>query len=283
MKADGTSDDCGTFTKAWNSATLHVLAGNYLLYPTTFGGPCKSPKITINLEGNLIASTDINKINKVEDGSGLEINGGVLDGKGARYWLYKEDDGDCPVGSNSLVFNKCKNVSVNNLTSMSSKMFHIIFYESGRVRIYGVKVRAPANRPNTDGIHVEGSSDVLITDANIHTGDDCISIRPGTHDMWVEQVTCGPGYSIRLGQYLDEPAAKRVWLCERESIDRVVMNNVENPIIMTRTTVHMNRTAHDQNYCPHEQNCPDQTKRPQASCIHAKGTAAGLITPPSCL
>ncbi|ERN01610.1 hypothetical protein AMTR_s00090p00047140 [Amborella trichopoda] len=107
MKADGTSDDCGTFTKAWNSATLHVLAGNYLLYPTTFGGPCKR---------NLIASANINKvedgswlrfenvegleINKVEDGSGLEINGGVLDGKGARYWLYKEDDGDCPVGSN---------------------------------------------------------------------------------------------------------------------------------------------------------------------------------------
>ncbi|XP_020520272.1 probable polygalacturonase At2g43860 [Amborella trichopoda] len=199
-----------------------------------------------NLEGNLIASANINKvedgswlrfenvegleINKVEDGSGLEINGGVLDGKGARYWLYKEDDGDCPVGSNgyselsfsvhfaggvlngspSLVFNKCKNVSVNNLTSMSSKMFHIIFYESGRVRIYGVKVRAPANRPNTDGIHVEGSSDVLITDANIHTGDDCISIRPGTHDMWVEQMpTFGKLQLGSLGQYLDEPAVSK--------------------------------------------------------------------------
>ncbi|ERM96983.1 hypothetical protein AMTR_s00074p00182020 [Amborella trichopoda] len=59
-KADGKSDDSGALTKAWNSAcnfddstTLHVPTENYLLYLTTFGGPGKSPKITINLEGNV--------------------------------------------------------------------------------------------------------------------------------------------------------------------------------------------------------------------------------------
>ncbi|KAL4193802.1 hypothetical protein AMTRI_Chr06g178760 [Amborella trichopoda] len=356
-KADGKSDDSEAFTKAWNSAcnsdnsiTLQVPAGNYLLYPTTFGGPCKSKKITINLEGNLLASADINKVEdeswlRFENVEGLEINGGVLDGKGARYWLCKEDGGDCHVGAKSLVFNKCKNVRVNNLTSMNSKMFHIVLDESEGVRVYGLKVRAPANSLNTDGIHVEGSSDVLIIDANIQTGDDCISIGPGTHDMWVEQVTCGPGHGISigsLGQYLDEPGVQNVtvknvvfhgttnglriktWARKSNGFvkeivfDGVVMNDVENPIII------------DQNYCPHGQDCPDQIsgvqisgvtyknvtgtsttevamtfdcsasnpcreieledvdltykyQKAQASCIYAEGTAAGVVTPPSCL
>ncbi|ERM95160.1 hypothetical protein AMTR_s00009p00262400 [Amborella trichopoda] len=283
-KADGKSDDSHAFVKAWNSAcnsedstTFQVPAGKYLLYPTTFGGPCKSSKITINLKGELIASPDINKVKdgawiRFEKVEGLEINGGVLDGKGALYWVCKEDDGDCPIGAKSLLFNKCKNVTINNLTSMNSKKFHIVFNDSKGIKVHGIKIRAPGDSPNTDGIHVEGSSDVLITDPSIQTGDDCISIGPGTHNLHVERVTCGPGHGISigsLGHHLDEAGVQdvtvknvvfdgttnglRIKTFARKSngfvknivYDGVVMNNVENPIII------------DQKYCPHE-HCPHQ-------------------------
>ncbi|KAL4185124.1 hypothetical protein AMTRI_Chr10g229030 [Amborella trichopoda] len=303
-KADGKSDDSGAFTKAWKSAcnsddstTLYVPVGNYLLYPTIFGGPCKSPKITINLEGNLIASTDINKVDdgswlRFENIDGLEINGGVLDGKGAPYWHCKEDDGDCPVGARSLVIKNCKNVRMNNLTSMSSKKFHIALDNSKGINLHGIKIRAPGNSPNTDGIHVDGSSDVLIRDASIQTGDDCISISPGTHDLHVEQVTCGPGHGISIGSLahsLDEPGVQNVTVKNvvfhgttnglriksfaRKSngfvknivYDGVVMNNVENPIII------------DQKYCPHG-HCPNQKSGIKISDVMYKNITGSSTT-----
>jgi polygalacturonase len=77
-------------------------------------------------------------------------------------------------------------------------MFHIVIYECRNVKVHGVKVVAPENSPNTDGIHVQLSSDVTIIKPKIRTGDDCISIGPGSRNLWIEDVVCGPGHGIRL-------------------------------------------------------------------------------------
>ena len=66
----------------------------------------------------------------------------------------------------------------------------------------GVKVIASGNSPNTDGIHVQLSSSVTILNSKIQTGDDCISIGPGTTNLWIENVACGPGHGIRYRIYL---------------------------------------------------------------------------------
>ncbi|MCI26408.1 polygalacturonase-like, partial [Trifolium medium] len=50
-----------------------------------------------------------------------------------------------------------------------------------------------------DGIHVELSSSVNILNSNIATGDDCISIGPGTTNLWIEDIVCGPGHGISVG------------------------------------------------------------------------------------
>ena len=60
-----------------------------------------------------------------------------------------------------------------------------------------VKVTAVGNSPNTDGIHVQLFSSVTILNSKIGTGDDCISIGPGTTNLWIENVACGPGHGIR--------------------------------------------------------------------------------------
>jgi polygalacturonase len=63
--------------------------------------------------------------------------------------------------------------------------------------VKGVRVSAAGNSPNTDGIHVSSSTSVTILNSRIGTGDDCVSIGPGTSNLWIENVACGPGHGIR--------------------------------------------------------------------------------------
>jgi polygalacturonase len=76
-------------------------------------------------------------------------------------------------------------------------MFHIVIDKCNNVRVQDVKISAAGNSPNTDGIHVELSSSVNILNSNIATGDDCISIGPGTTNLWIQDIVCGPGHGIR--------------------------------------------------------------------------------------
>ncbi|XP_021306188.1 exopolygalacturonase-like [Sorghum bicolor] len=81
------------------------------------------------------------------------------------------------------------------------------------VRMSGLRISAPAGSPNTDGIHIERSAGVSITDARIGTGDDCISIGQGNDGVDVARVRCGPGHGMSvgsLGRYAGEGDVTRV-------------------------------------------------------------------------
>lgn len=60
-----------------------------------------------------------------------------------------------------------------------------------------LKINAPSWSPNTDGIHIQSSSGITISNSAIMTGDDCISVGPGTKNLWIERIACGPGHGIR--------------------------------------------------------------------------------------
>lgn len=97
----------------------------------------------------------------------------------------------------TLGFTGSKNIVVKGLTSLNSQMFHIVLNGCQNVKMKGLKVLASGNSPNTDGIHVQLSSRVTISNTEISTGDDCISIGAGTTNLWIEKVVCGPGHGIR--------------------------------------------------------------------------------------
>lgn len=113
------------------------------------------------------------------------------------FYCFLNSDIFVPTDTQSLSFTNSKNININGLMSLNSQMFHIVINGCQDVRIKGVKVNAAGNSPNTDGIHVQLSTNVAIFNTSIKTGDDCVSIGPGTKDLWIEQITCGPGHGIR--------------------------------------------------------------------------------------
>lgn len=99
----------------------------------------------------------------------------------------------------SLAFYSSKDILVQNLRSINAKLYHIVVHTCQNVKLQGVGIQAPEESPNTDGIHVQNSINVRVVNTGIKTGDDCISIGPGTQNLWIQRVACGPGHGIRWG------------------------------------------------------------------------------------
>ncbi|KAI4972221.1 hypothetical protein ZWY2020_003146 [Hordeum vulgare] len=105
-----------------------------------------------------------------------------------------------PCDSPTLIrfFESC-NLVVQGLRVENSPEFHFRFDGCSDVLVDGLFISSPANSPNTDGIHVENTERVGIYNSKISNGDDCISIRTGSYDVDIQNVTCGPGHGISIG------------------------------------------------------------------------------------
>ncbi|KAJ8755271.1 hypothetical protein K2173_019069 [Erythroxylum novogranatense] len=285
-KPDGTTDSTKAFLEAWNQAcssrspaNIYVPAGKFLLRNVRFQGPCRNNAIVIRIDGTLVAPSNYQVIGTIgnwvmfEQVNGVTLSGGVLHGQGAGLWACKASGKNCPFGATTLEFVNSNNIFISGLASVNSQLFHIVINNCHQVKIQGVKVSASGNSPNTDGIHVQMSTGVTIVNSKIGTGDDCVSIGPGTTNLWIENVACGPGHGISigsLGKELKEAGVQNVtvktvtftgtqngariksWgrpssgFVRNIVFQHILMNNVQNPIII------------DQNYCPNNKNCPGQ-------------------------
>ncbi|KAJ4830251.1 hypothetical protein Tsubulata_021214, partial [Turnera subulata] len=96
----------------------------------------------------------------------------------------------------TISFWNSKNIKVKGLRSLNAQLYHIVINGCENVVVKRVRTIAPGDSPNTDGIHVELSKNVVIKNSAMKTGDDCISIGRGTVDLWIEGVKCGPGHGI---------------------------------------------------------------------------------------
>ncbi|KAJ0093375.1 hypothetical protein Patl1_26974 [Pistacia atlantica] len=307
-KADGKSDSTKAFLAAWAkacgsaaAATVYVPKGRFLLRSAVFSGKCKSSKITIRIDGTLVAPSDYNVIGKsgnwlfFQHVNGITINGGILDGQGTGLWACKNSGKSCPGGATSISFSNSNNIVINGLTSLNSQLYHIVFNGCNNVKMQGVKISASGKSPNTGGIHIQLSTGVSIYNTRIATGDDCVSVGPGTTNLWIENVQCGPGHGISigsLGKDLKEPGVQNVtvktatftgtqnglriksWGRQSSGFARnilfqhAVMTNVQNPIIV------------DQNYCPDNINCPGKVSGVKMSDVtyqDVHGTSATAV------
>ncbi|GLJ35550.1 hypothetical protein SUGI_0714850 [Cryptomeria japonica] len=65
--------------------------------------------------------------------------------------------------------------------------------------IVGITIQAPESSPNTDGIDTFQSTNIVIKDSTIGTGDDCVGIGDGSSNININDITCGPGHGISIG------------------------------------------------------------------------------------
>ncbi|CAA6674828.1 unnamed protein product [Spirodela intermedia] len=253
------------------TVTLLVPAGStYLLKPTTFFGPCKSAVIVTNIG---------------------------LDGTDRSYWILFNGvknltvKGECKVAPTALTFQSCNNLRVKNLRFKDSQQMHVSFSQCANVDVSSVTISAPGSSPNTDGVHVSGSINVMISNSIIRTGDDCLSIVGGSRAVTATNIVCGPGHGISIGSLGANGAEDTVsdilvdtarlegttngvriktWqggkgYARNITFKNIVMDNVKNPIII------------DQNYCDSTKPCSEKKSAVAISGVtykNVRGTSA---------
>ncbi|RWW01312.1 hypothetical protein BHE74_00035419 [Ensete ventricosum] len=296
---DGRTDAANPFLNAWAAAcsstepaAIYVPAGRFLISQATFKGPCKNNATRIFVDGTLVAPSTYCAVPNwllFMAVRGLSIFGGTIDGQGQAFWACRKAGRRCPQGA----------------------------------MIQGATISAPAHSPNTDGIHIQKSSDVTVIDTSIETGDDCISIGEGTTNVWIEKRSIGS-----LGGTPSEAGVQNItvtWVAfsgtenglriktwgkpyagyvKGVNFAHATMDNVQFPIVV------------DQNYCPynvaytdiqgssatevalkfdcsasnpcseimmHNINLTYQNNQALTYCKNAHGITSGVMKPPGCI
>ncbi|CAN1281221.1 Exopolygalacturonase (Fragment) [Linum perenne] len=285
--ADGQTQSQNAFLAAWEAAcnhngsgdsTFYVPEGIYFVGPMVFQGPCfngKSPKIRIR--GILVAPTSLSAFNnsnwiQFKNLNEIDLSGedGMteIDGRGAvEAWKQEScsKSSRCKEIVTSLKFSNVSHGTISNITLSNGKGFHLGFYFCNNIKVENITVSSPWDSPNTDGIHISRSVNITVNSSTIGVGDDCVSIGPGSVNVTVSNVQCGPGHGISigsLGKYPDEEEVigitvqnctingtqngirVKTWPgspagnASRIVFQNIVMINVSNPVMI------------DQEYCP---------------------------------
>ncbi|KAL8506268.1 hypothetical protein ACS0TY_017225 [Phlomoides rotata] len=277
--ADGETDNTQAFVRAWENACAYegrgrvwVPRGTFVLGSVSFVGTCNG-SMAFLIKGTLKAPTD-SRIIFTDTWIGFRYlngltvgGGGVLDGQGQSAWRYN----DCRTNHNckplpvTMRFDFVTNSRVHNLHSSNSKSSHFNLFACENLNLSRIELKAPADSPNTDGIHIGISKRIKIRNSIISTGDDCVSMVSGSQNIDIFNVTCGPGHGISIGslgrshehEYVkgisvrnctfigsDNGVRIKTWSPSSSSVasnilfEDIVMQNSRNPIVI------------DQNYCP---------------------------------
>ncbi|GMG99799.1 hypothetical protein Nepgr_001639 [Nepenthes gracilis] len=310
---DGMADDTIAFKSAWDAACqvdyAKLLVPNgysFVLQPAIFTGPCKQ-NLVLQIDGTVLApdGPDLWPKNSSRKQwiifykiNGMTVQGrGVVDGKGEKWWNlpckpHRGINGtilpgpcDSPV---AIRFFSNFNLTVQGIEVTNSPQFHLRFDYCQDVHINSLNIKSPAQSPNTDGIHVENTREARIYNSIISSGDDCLSIGAGSHDIDIENVTCGPSHGISIGslgihnsracvsnitvknsliKHSDNGVRIKTWQGGSGSVSDVTftgvyMDTVRNPIII------------DQYYCLTKK-CDNQTSAVSISSVsylNIKGT-----------
>ncbi|XP_059448894.1 probable polygalacturonase At1g80170 [Corylus avellana] len=296
---DGVSDDTQAFLKAWvvacstaKSVLLVPQGKRYLVNATRFKGPC-SDELVIQIAGTIVAPDepknwdpnfprvwlDFSKLN-----GALFQGGGVIDGSGSKWWASsckKNKSNPCRGAPTALTIDTSSAIKVKGLTIKNSQQMNFVISRCDSVRVSGVLVSAPGDSPNTDGIHISESTNVVLQDCKIGTGDDCVSIVNASSNIKMKRIYCGPGHGISIGSLgkdnstgmvtkvvldtailTDTTNGLRIKTWQGGSgyvravrFQNVRMENVSNPIII------------DQFYCDSPTVCKNQTSAVNISQI----------------
>ncbi|ERN07445.1 hypothetical protein AMTR_s00019p00250890 [Amborella trichopoda] len=310
-KGDGMKDDTDAFAKAWNAACsakgspeMIIPSGNlFRVGPIQFTGPCESNHVHVTVEGDIVGPPPSSWKGASKETwlvfshvNGLIVDGsGKIDGHGPAWWAQacRQNKGDICANPTALTVEYSSDVRVSGLNIVNSQQMHMGIEQSTSVTLSHLTIRAPGDSPNTDGIHIQGSSSVTIENCNIGTGDDCISIGPGSSNLNISHIVCGPGHGISIGS-LGKGTEKanvqgvhvtdvnmtgttngvriKTWQGGAGTVsditfERITMDNVDRPIII------------DQYYCDSNYRCQNKTSAVQVKGVKFIGVRGTSVRP----
>src|SRR5207253_1779724 len=104
-----------------------------------------------------------------------------------------------------IKFTDCERVKIHDVTLCNSPIFHLVPQNCTDVKIENIKIKSPADAPNTDGIDPSGWN-FLISGCTIDTGDDNIAIKPnvshrtpGDKNYFIQDCTFIHGHGMSIG------------------------------------------------------------------------------------
>ncbi|XP_058081845.1 exopolygalacturonase-like [Magnolia sinica] len=306
--ADGKTDSRKALLDAWTKACawddmgrVLIPKGTFLIGLVVLKGPCKDA--IVFQVARVVKAPGLKKFHsdswiEFKYINGLMVTGGgTFDGQGASAWRHNQCSKmkKCKLLPTSLRFMFVTDATIRSISSVNSKFFHINIVGCKNIKLRSINISAPRNSPNTDGIHIGDSSGVKIYSSVIGIGDDCISIGPGSSNITINNILCGPGHGISigsLGKYPNEENVMgvnvrnctitgttngiRIKTWQDSSIlsasnfafKNIIMDNVYNPIII------------DQEYCPHA-SCtkltPSRVKLSDISFTNIRGSSTSQI------
>ncbi|XP_012829361.1 PREDICTED: uncharacterized protein LOC105950540 [Erythranthe guttata] len=232
---DGKTDSTSSFLKAWNAtcnsvapaAVMVVPKGTFLVKSISFTGPCKS-NMKLLIYGTFIAPNDYRFLGSNEFWimfyrvDGISIFGGTIDAKGSSLWFCKSRGNNCPSGARLISFQSCNNVLLRGLKSFNSQRVHISINRCWNMFLQKMKIVAPSRSPNTDGIHIESSTGITISNSRN-------AREYGVQDVNVMNsifVKTENGVRVKSWPRASDGYAKNILF------KNLVMKNVSNPIII---------------------------------------------------
>ena len=128
--------------------------------------------------------------------------GGTINGNGQSYW---DPDPERVFVSNRarpsplIEFVGTQGIRIEDIVIRDSPGWTIHPLESSDIRIAGVRIFNDGRGPNTDAVNIDSSRNVLVTDAHIEAGDDCVVLKttgrrggrvPPTENVIVSNIIC---------------------------------------------------------------------------------------------
>ncbi|KAF2200222.1 pectin lyase-like protein [Delitschia confertaspora ATCC 74209] len=139
-------------------------------------------------------------------GNNFSIRGhgqALFDGNGQKWYDQNRNNSNQNGRPISLTLWQAKNVFVDGIIWRQPQFWHTFIAHSQNITMTNLDMNATSNSQwstvNTDGTDTWNSKDVFIANWTVTCGDDCISIKGNSTNIYVKNVTCHESGAMCIG------------------------------------------------------------------------------------
>lgn len=125
----------------------------------------------------------------VENAQNITLSGtGKMDGQGYRFFDTLQPTWTAKLRPAPwILFENCSRLRIRDVQLHNSPAHVLVLKKCDDVAINGISIRCDLRSPNTDGIDITDSRNVMIASCYLESGDDLICLK--SHEHWVENIT----------------------------------------------------------------------------------------------